>query len=336
MKHRLIIVLPLMMILYFSCNYSQEKNKHQPNVSGQIATWTQLPTENFPEIRSEYAMAYNTQHKKIVAYGGRTGFRSDFENVNETWAFDYNKNRWENLEPTSLPPWRSSHTIVYDPVRDKIVLFGGNDFDKAYNDLWQYDYTSNEWTDINPVNSPEARQMHGMVYVPDRDVIIMYGGRRLNGGASFSDTWELNCKTYTWKKFNPGNSPSVSDHVNITYDSSADKVLLYIAPNIWAYDFNSDNWTSPDAKNKPDLNHSSFIYTPEFNKSILFGNMDGEEGRYTWIYDYPENSWTNITPENMPGVLIEHDCMVYLNDEHVFIQYGGCCSDLTLELKLSQ
>ena len=37
--------------------------------------WTQLPTRNFPEIRSEYDMAYDTFHKKIIAYGGRTGFR---------------------------------------------------------------------------------------------------------------------------------------------------------------------------------------------------------------------------------------------------------------------
>lgn len=328
-----IIVLPLLMILHCSCSRSQEKKSGQ--AEQVIASWTQLPTINFPLMRGEYAMAYNSQHKKIVAYGGRTGFRSDFQNVNETWAFDYKKTTWVNLEAKSSPPWRSSHAIVYDQVRDKVVLFGGNDFTKVFNDLWQYDYYSNTWTNITPDYSPEARQMHGMVYVPVRDVIILFGGRRLNGGAAFSDIWELNCRTYTWKKLNPENNPGVSDHVNITYDRLADKALLYIAPAIWAYDFNSTNWTELEPDNKPDLDHSSFIYEPRYNKSILFGNLDGFN-RYTWIFDYSTNSWTNITPHNMLDVRIEHDWMVYLEDEQVFVQYGGCCTDLTLELKLNQ
>lgn len=72
--------------------------------------------------------------------------------------------------------------------------------------------------------------------------------------------------------------------------------------------------------------------------------MDGFR-RQTWVFDYSTNSWTNITPRNMfsslnrlfnQGVRIEHDGMVYLEDEQVFVQYGGCCSDETLELKLNQ
>jgi N-acetylneuraminic acid mutarotase len=224
---------------------------------------------------------------------------------------------------------------VYDPVRDKLVLFGGNDFTKVFNDLWQYDYSSNTWINITPDYSPEARQLHGMVYVPDRDVILLFGGRRLNGGAAFSDIWELDCSTYTWTKLDPENNPGVSDHVNITYDLSAQKVLLYIAPDIWAYDFNSNDWTELLVDNKPNLDHSSFIYDPKHKKTVLFGNLDGFN-RYTWIFDYSTNTWMNITPKNMLDVRIEHDWMVYLEDEQVFIQYGGCCSDATLELKLNR
>ena len=126
-------MLPLLMILHCSPNFSQEKKSEQPNVvEPVVATRTQLPTKNFPLMRTDYAMAYNTHHKKIVAYGGRTGFRSDFQNVNETWAFDYTKKTWVNLEPKNSPPWRSSHTIVYDPVRDNVIMFAGNDFTKVF------------------------------------------------------------------------------------------------------------------------------------------------------------------------------------------------------------
>jgi len=57
-----IIVLPLLMILHCSCNSSQENKSEEVS-----ASWTELPTTNFPHMRGEYAMAYNSQHKKIVA-----------------------------------------------------------------------------------------------------------------------------------------------------------------------------------------------------------------------------------------------------------------------------
>ena len=332
MKQKIqVIVFPLLMILHWSCSFSQEKKSEQVS-----ATWTKLAINPPPTIQQSYSIAYNTSHKRIVAYGGRTGFKSDFQNVNETWGFDYQKTIWVNLEPKNSPPWRVSHSMVYDPVGDKIIMFGGDDFKQGFKDLWSYDYFSNLWTNITPDYSPGAREMHGMVYVPGREVIIMVGGRRHNGGAAYFDIWELNCKTYTWRKLNPENNPKVSDHVNITYDLSAKKVLLYLAPEIWAYDLNANDWTQLMPDNKPNLDHSSFLYDPKHNKSILFGNIFGKEGRFTWVFDYSRNNWTNITPQNMINVRIEHDGMVYLQDEQVFIQHGGCCSNLTLELKINQ
>lgn len=298
--------------------------------------WTQLPTRNFPEIRSEYDMAYDTFHKKIIAYGGRTGFRSDFQNVNETWAFDYDAKLWTNLVPTSTPPWRSSHSMVYDRVGRRVLMFGGDDFTRAFNDLWQYDYGENEWADISSTYSPEARQMHGMVYVPDREVVVLFGGRKSDGGAFFNDTWELDCATNSWKKLDPENKPPVTDHVNITYDVSEKKVVLFTNPDTWAYDFDIENWTILDPSNPPDVDHSNFVYSPHSKKSVLLGSSSTSDSMFTWVFDYSDNAWTDITPPQMPGDFIEHDAMVYLDDQNVFIQYGGCCTDKTLELDLEK
>ena len=40
--------------------------------------------------------------------------------------------------------------------------------------------------------------------------------------------------------------------------------------------------------------------------------------------------------ERKPTPVIEHDELVYINDLNVFIQYGGCCSDQTLQLSLNK
>lgn len=331
----------LLMIVHFSCTSPQDAGQDQPTANNpDVAAWTRLTT-NSPRMHAENAMAYDTLYKKIIIYGGRTGF-PDFDDVKETWAFDYNSSTWTNLNPTQSPPWRTSHTMVYDALRHKVLLFGGNDFVRAYNDLWEYDYSQNRWTKFSTTTPPEARQMHGMVYIPGRDVVLIFGGRRSDGGASFADTWEFNGETNVWKKLNPVNIPPVSDHVNMTYDRSVNKVILYSHSQTWAFDLVTENWTRLMTANAPDNDHSNLVYSEHHEKSILFGNANGSNDMITWIFDYAENSWTNITSNSFPKInfyvhdIIEHDALVYLNDQHVFIQYGGCCSDQTLELNLGK
>ena len=270
-------------------------------------------------------MAYDSNHKKIIAYGGRTGFL-DFENVNETWSFDYESKTWKNLQPANSPPWRSSHAMVYDPVRRKVLMFGGSDFKRAFNDLWEYDFGENKWTAVAAADPPEPRLMHGMAYILNQDVVIVFGGRRANGGASFADTWEFNFKTMIWKKLNTQNKPPVSDHVNLAYDTSEKKLFLFSNPETWAYDLESRNWENLNPKNSPDSGHSNLVYDPVRKKLVLFGDSKNSHRMFTWSFDYSENEWTNITPGRFPSIdftrasVIEHDGMVYLDQHNVFIQ----------------
>lgn len=314
---------------FFSCMYSQNEK----------AEWVKLST-NSPAMSSENAMAYDIHNRMIINYGGRSGF-PDFKWIKETWVFDYKMNLWTNMKPLNSPPWRSSHVMIYDSLRHRTLLFGGNNFSNAFNDLWQYNYQSNNWTQITTLNTPEPRQMHGMVYIPDHDVIIMFGGRKSNGGASFSDTWELNCKTMNWKKTSSKRTPPISDHINVVYDESSRKVILYVNFETWAYDIATEKWTKLSILNTPDSGHSNFVYNTALKQSILFGDSKSSEGMHTWAFDYAKKSWTNITSESFPKIdfnehnLIEQASMIYMTDKNSIIQYGGCCSNQTLELKLN-
>lgn len=320
----------LVMCSFYSCMQSQN----------EFESWAKIST-NSPSMHGENAMVYDTYNKKVINYGGRTGF-PDFNNVNETWVFDYTIKQWKNMNPKTSPPWRSSHAMTYDTSRHVSLLFGANDFTKAFNDLWTYDYNLNTWTELKTKNPPEARQMHGLVYIPDRDIVLLFGGRRSNGGSDFTDTWELDCKTMTWTKLHPKVSPTVSDHINIVYDELAKKVILYAHSKTWTYDFEDKNWSKVNLPNSPDGGHCNMIYSDYLKKSILFGDSEKLRGMQTWSFDYNNQEWNNITPRRFPTIsyythnLIEHASMVYLNDEKVIIHYGGCCSDQTLELRLNK
>ncbi|OMJ71644.1 hypothetical protein SteCoe_30083 [Stentor coeruleus] len=71
------------------------------------------------------------------------------------------------------PPKRLSHSL--SNLNNKyLVLFGGESFGKAMNDLWVYFIDKNIWREIRPQNSIPARMAH--VCYCYQDSIIVYGG----------------------------------------------------------------------------------------------------------------------------------------------------------------
>src|SRR4051812_25629992 len=56
---------------------------------------------------------------------------------------------WTNVTmPGSGPSARWGHRMVYDSTRSKVILFGGTDDVTLFNDLWEWDPTTQAWTQI--------------------------------------------------------------------------------------------------------------------------------------------------------------------------------------------
>jgi hypothetical protein len=68
----------------------------------------------------------------LLIGSGRDAFLSD------VWGWDGTK--WKEI-PTSNTPARSGQNVVYDPARDRFILFGGVDRPggKALDDTWEWD-----------------------------------------------------------------------------------------------------------------------------------------------------------------------------------------------------
>ena len=87
-----------------------------------------------------------------------------------------------------MPPGRWAHSMVYDSVHQRMVLFGGYsvgllDGDQT-NDTWVYD--GFDWKQIFTDTVPPENEQHGMAYDSARNRVIMFGGW---GGPG--DTWEF-------------------------------------------------------------------------------------------------------------------------------------------------
>lgn len=204
--------------------------------------WTELkPEGSVPSLRSSFAMAYDSDNERVILFGGWSNDTS--AHLNDTWAYDPATNTWNNLEPVGdVPSMRGSHSMAYDPVQKKIVLFGGMDADAYLNDTWVYDFATNTWTGITPVaDVPTMRSGHRMTYDPTSGTIVLFGG--WDGTAYFDDTWSFDVATSTWTDLSPvGNVPMARDSHSFIYDAATQELVLF-GGFVGAADVGNDTWS---------------------------------------------------------------------------------------------
>jgi hypothetical protein len=95
-----------------------------------------------PGTLSHFGMAYDTDANALYIFGGATSASTFASLTDKTWAL--RDGRWSELSSANSPSKRGSPTMGYDPVRKRIVLYGG--FDSNHNDLddtWEWD--GQEW-----------------------------------------------------------------------------------------------------------------------------------------------------------------------------------------------
>jgi hypothetical protein len=76
--------------------------------------------------------------------------------LDDTWLYDLSTNTWERLYTDEKPPERENSALVYDPVHEKFILFGGLvEFgEPPLGDLWVLDTAEGTWREILPEATP--------------------------------------------------------------------------------------------------------------------------------------------------------------------------------------
>ena len=159
-------------------------------------TWQSQATAVTPPARLNHVMVHDTLRDRILMFGGHN-LRIQF---NDTWELTAPRGQmaWRALAPRNPPPIRDIHTMAYDSLRDKVVLFGGRGAgDAVLADTWEYDARTDAWQDVTPTTEgPAGRWNAMMVYDPARARCVLFGGGRGWGGL-LGDVWEWNGSRWT-------------------------------------------------------------------------------------------------------------------------------------------
>lgn len=187
-------------------------------------TWEEMSPTLSPDGRVDHMMTYDWESDRVILFGGQTTI--SLGQTNDTWAYDYDTDTWQEMSPTTAPPSRAITSMAYDNESDTIVLFGGfGESGVNLDDTWLYDYNSDTWTQATPSTHPSARFRHKAVYDSKSDTVIIFGG--INGAWNGPDndistdtTWSYDVNTDTWTKMSEIPEPSLPPTTTTTTPTS--------------------------------------------------------------------------------------------------------------------
>jgi hypothetical protein len=233
--------------------------------TGQPA-WTELfPTGTPPSGRLAGASIYDPIRQRLVVFGGTVGATTD------VYTLDLSSEgapAWSVLPVAGTPPVAGyGKTAIYDPVRDRMLMFAGSTSDNYYgvvNDTWELTLgDSPTWNQLAPTGTPpSARRSLTSIYDPIRDRMVVFAGwDNLDTPTSFlDDTYALSLAgDPAWTALAPTDGPPVGrDAIDGVYDAPRDRFVVFggwsglsMLNDTWFLDFGShgdDATLTPNAQ----------------------------------------------------------------------------------------
>jgi len=194
--------------------------------------WTNMKPKSAPILRCGHCMVYEAESDKVILFGGFGCSSVNDPVFNDTWAYDYNSNTWRQLNPQNSPPNRMYASMAYNSEKNKIILWGGRLLEPlADNSLWEYDFTINNWTEIQTTDGPTASYAYpAMVFIPSKNELILFGGGILETafvGKQVNDTWKFDCENNKWAVINTKNSPPPVTIHSMVFVPKDNKIVLF-------------------------------------------------------------------------------------------------------------
>ncbi|NHJ02979.1 MAG: hypothetical protein EAX86_12660 [Candidatus Heimdallarchaeota archaeon] len=324
----------------------------QRSISQSSSDWVEMSPVIAPPARYHHAFqtAYDSQSDRIILFSGDNG---DYSRMfNDTWAYDYNTNTWENLTtPEMKNVAKLAAAMAYDSESDRIIMFGGWKWahghsvyqDTGVGETWSYDYETNIWMNLTTENSPPFRGCCSLTYDEANDRMIMFGGfdsnMNLNTDLPFyHDTWAYDYNTNTWTNMSPTVNPPSLGNPGCAYDIESNKTILFGGVSCrntyrcvdrdetWVYDYKENTWTNMNPVVHPTNRVLGMMtYNSKIDRVLFFGGLFYNGGIYlgdTWNYDYNSNIWTNMNSPNPPSRRMIHS-FDYDSESDVAILFGG-------------
>jgi hypothetical protein len=265
------------------------------------------PLGAIPDGRWGAMAVYDSLEDRMLMFGGFI-YTDDVYELNDVWQLSLSGTpAWTQLSPAGgAPPGRQDGALIYDPIGNRLILFGGlllgpgSENNGIYmNDVWQLSLTPPlTWIPMLPAGpGPSARGWAAFAYDPDRRSMIVSGG--WDGTSNLGDTWELSLAgSGSWAPIVASGAPSPRKQSDVVYDAPNRRFVFFGGRTDGAFygggtesSFSGEVWQltldgtpawaklSPTGQIPTPRAGPGSCYDSERNRMVLFGGYDGD---YRW------------------------------------------------------
>ncbi len=298
-------------------------------LSAETLGYTLLTAEGpAPSPRVDGTIAYDSASQRVLLFGGDDGAAK-----NDLWAYSLASRSWQQLAPSGAAPApRFGHTVIFDPVRRRLVLFGGQ-ARGFFSDVWAYDVAANSWTQLAQEQAgPSRRYGHSAIYDAPRNRMVISHG--FTDAGRFDDTWAFDLTANSWRNLAPaGIKPLRRCLHHAVYDNTNQTMLLFggcasgFGPcplgDLWSFDLTNSSWTEIKGTPTPAPRQYYGISFDEANQRVLLFSGSGPGvTNDTWSYDARARAWSPLSPSNVPAARSRHQA-TYAADRGNTLYFGG-------------
>ena len=199
------------------------------SLAGAVPTWTRLfPGGANPSARSAMASVWDPVSRRMIIFGGETSTGR----TNTVWQLSFASGTptWSQVSTSGTPPTpRWQYTGSWDPVGQRLILFGGNTGSFSA-ETWVLSFASPtpQWSRLFPAVSPTGRDAYASFWDATNQQMIIFGGR--TSSARVNDTWALSLAgpTPSWTNITPtGTNPIGRGWHSLVWDESSRSAFLF-------------------------------------------------------------------------------------------------------------
>ena len=275
-----------------------------------------------PNRRWTHALVYDASRRRVVLVGGNMdvpGMPNTYMAARDLWEWDGVSwaRRW-HADEADGPRGRQSPAAAYDPLRERILLYGGTSgWGDVLNDLWEWDGAT--WTELHPAPASDGGRPMGL-----EDVLMAYhapsGGLVVAGAGSADGAWLLAGDNWTRPPRHPDPLGwSLQDECSLAAGRPEDGVLLFGGSSTGEFaDIRRDyarrvGGLRENIGGQPGLTPTGRVaggmaYDDQRRVFVLFGGRCGEDWTRrddalpcgdTW--EYAGRQWSQRAPDDPEG-----------------------------------
>jgi hypothetical protein len=251
--------------------------------SSPTPTWQHLPTTGIAPTAGAPNFVYDSKRRRLIAIAGGNLLNHGHK-LNQIWAMPLDgPSVWSQLAVAGDPPiGRSSFGAAYDPLRDRVLLYGGINFgfggSRQANDigeLWELSLSEPRWHLLQTLGAPGKRGGPQVIYDPPRDRLLVLGGFTSGYDMSYPvhDTWALTLAgdSLVWSSL----GPPVPGDAQIVMDSVRDRLVAWTGgAEAWALPLDQvADWQGLVASGEAPTQRSDagVRYDPVGDRLLVFG-----------------------------------------------------------------